>query len=49
MDRCFLEAQNSTEFIDEYAVILWKGMIPLIGDCFEEGKFILNHFDIMKV
>jgi hypothetical protein len=37
-----LEVQNSFKFIDDRAVILWKGMIPLVGDCFEEGKFILN-------
>jgi hypothetical protein len=44
-----LEAQNSFEFIDDREEILWKGMIPLIGDCFEEGKFILNYLDIMRV
>jgi len=44
-----LEAQNSIEFIDGRAVILWKGMISLMGYCFEEGKFILNYLDIMKV
>ena len=44
-----MQAQNSIEFIDDRAVILWKGMIPLIGDCFEEGKFILNYLDIMRV
>jgi hypothetical protein len=44
-----LEAKNSFEFIDDCAVILWKGMIPLMGYCFEEGKFILNYLDIMRV
>lgn len=44
-----MEVQNSLEFIDDRAVILWKGMIPLVGDCFEEGKFILNYLDIMRV
>jgi len=41
--------RRTLDFIDDRVVILWKGMIPLIGDCFEEGKFILNYLDIMKV
>jgi hypothetical protein len=41
-----VQAQNSDT---DRAVILWKGMIPLIGDCFGEGKFILNYLDIMRV